>query len=499
MSVKEREIVVVNGAQEKKNAKKKILFLTVPMAGHSVHTARLVDWFLQYPDDYEVNVGAHASVFPEMAEGIIQHVIPEPEGTTMKEQMATVLLKAATEGTSWIHSQALMLQELDPSAIVDMTIWACDKVDELKPDVVVCDHSYNLLNCFYAYCKQKSVALVRIVSMGRTEVVLQPCNLMKLVCFHFGAMRKFMAVMPGHEAKLAKRVPKPWPKEGSDEPISLFPSTQELVEEAPAPFEVYVGPFLPLPGLVEEDTNTRRSLRRQSTFNQALSENVELAEFLARDVTTPIVYLALGTLVMPSPELIKRLHAGLSAGKWRVIWALPKEQQEHLPKVADGDGQFFITHFAPQYALLRSGRIGAFLSHCGANSTMECLSQGVPMICMPFMGDQWQWAVSICNKAVAGVIVDKFKSSAQDITAATQKVLEMKIYRTNAQAIGKNMLDGAKLRLDWLSDHWDAEKVKAQKNTKVGIPVAAGIIDAAANGKDALKRLPPRPAARCCG
>ncbi|KAF3542546.1 hypothetical protein DY000_02008331 [Brassica cretica] len=51
-------------------------------------------------------------------------------------------------------------------------------------------------------------------------------------------------------------------------------------------------------------------------------------------------------------------------------------------------GKGYIVKWAPQKEVLAHRAIGGFWSHCGWNSTLESLGEGVPMICKPFTGDQ---------------------------------------------------------------------------------------------------------------
>ena len=44
--------------------------------------------------------------------------------------------------------------------------------------------------------------------------------------------------------------------------------------------------------------------------------------------------------------------------------------------------------WAPQGTILKSGRVGGFVSHCGRSSVMESIKFSVPIIAMPMQYDQ---------------------------------------------------------------------------------------------------------------
>jgi hypothetical protein len=108
-----------------------------------------------------------------------------------------------------------------------------------------------------------------------------------------------------------------------------------------------------------------------------------------------VVYVALGTEVPLRAEHVHELALGLELAGTRFLWALRKPSG-----VADADvlppgfeertrGRgLVVTGWVPQISVLAHAAVGAFLTHCGWNSTIEGLLYGHPLIMLPIFGDQ---------------------------------------------------------------------------------------------------------------
>lgn len=96
------------------------------------------------------------------------------------------------------------------------------------------------------------------------------------------------------------------------------------------------------------------------------------------------------------------LAAGLEDSKTPFVWVIRPPtgynlsgefKSEFLPegfeqRVAETNQGLLVKGWAPQAEILCHKSTGGFLSHCGWNSTVESLSQGVPMIGWPLAGEQ---------------------------------------------------------------------------------------------------------------
>jgi hypothetical protein len=104
-----------------------------------------------------------------------------------------------------------------------------------------------------------------------------------------------------------------------------------------------------------------------------------------------VVYVALGSEV---PLPVEQVHELELAGT-RFLWALRKPSG-----VVDADvlppgfeertrGRGLVAMgWVPQVSILAHGSVGAFLTHCGWNSTIEGVQYGHPLIMLPIYGDQ---------------------------------------------------------------------------------------------------------------
>ncbi|KAL5546017.1 hypothetical protein UlMin_005704 [Ulmus minor] len=111
-----------------------------------------------------------------------------------------------------------------------------------------------------------------------------------------------------------------------------------------------------------------------------------------------VVYACLGSLNRLTPSQLVELGLGLEASNRPFIWVIrggykKEELEEWL--VEDGFEErvkgrgLLIRGWAPQVLILSHPSIGAFLTHCGWNSTLEGICAGTPMITWPLFAEQF--------------------------------------------------------------------------------------------------------------
>jgi len=152
-----------------------------------------------------------------------------------------------------------------------------------------------------------------------------------------------------------------------------------------------------------------------------------LAEWLEAQ-SKPVVYVAFGTVHVFKQRECRELHDALLAlsDVASVLWSLPKAQQALLmdteapSPLPASSASLRIENFVPQWEVLCHAKTSVFVSHCGANSTMEALLAGVPMVCSPKKADQPANAARVCS-AGCGV---RLSNGARGVHTAVRRVLK---------------------------------------------------------------------------
>eukprot|EP01018_Ginkgo_biloba_P028666 Gb_13406 [translate_table: standard] len=134
--------------------------------------------------------------------------------------------------------------------------------------------------------------------------------------------------------------------------------------------------------------------QNQSLMSQSDS-NWECVRWLHSHKPGSVLYITFGSEIALSRNQMEELALGLEGSGQPFLWAVkkPRDQEENpdfplgFEKRTRGRGVVVIGR-APQQAILCHPSTGGFLSHCGWNSTLESICQGLPMLTWPFQHDQ---------------------------------------------------------------------------------------------------------------
>lgn len=186
-----------------------------------------------------------------------------------------------------------------------------------------------------------------------------------------------------------------------------------------------VGPVLP-----PDDDSVGSTSRGGSTA----VPSQDVLKWLDSRQDDSVVYVCFGSRQVLNSKQTEVLAAGLEKSGVNFIWCVREINErnagsEHgeLPdgfedRVA-GRG-FIIKGWAPQVAILRHRATGAFLTHCGWNSTLEGISAGVVMLTWPMSADQFTDAQLLVDELGVGIRVGENTERIPDPTKLAQLFAE---------------------------------------------------------------------------
>ncbi|CAL1136052.1 unnamed protein product [Cladocopium goreaui] len=169
-------------------------------------------------------------------------------------------------------------------------------------------------------------------------------------------------------------------------------------------------------------------------------KHADLLTFLekARSAQKPVAYITTGSLMQLSQEQVLALYEGFAACDIWVVWSLKKDKQQLLPE--DLPEHFYVNAWIPQPELIQRPELLCVLTHCGWGGALECMLAGKAVICYAGFGDQTENATLMNARGCGPIVSEPPRSSAKDIQAAVEDVLENReSYSANAQKVSQDL------------------------------------------------------------
>ncbi|XXG61776.1 hypothetical protein AAC387_Pa05g0302 [Persea americana] len=147
-----------------------------------------------------------------------------------------------------------------------------------------------------------------------------------------------------------------------------------------------------------------------------------------------VLYISFGSQNTISAAQMMELAIGLESTGKNFIWVVRPPighdingsflAEEWLPegfedRIAERKQGLLVRNWAPQLEILGHESTGAFLSHCGWNSVLESLSNGVPMIGWPLASEQF-YNVKMMEEEL-GVCVEVARGSGGDCGVVVER------------------------------------------------------------------------------
>ncbi|KAI4299474.1 hypothetical protein L6164_032934 [Bauhinia variegata] len=165
--------------------------------------------------------------------------------------------------------------------------------------------------------------------------------------------------------------------------------------------------------------------------NSLVTPDETCIPWLDKQEPKSVVYVSFGSLAALAEIEMLEIAWGLANSNHPFLWVVRpgmiggSEWLEGLPSgfVENLGGRGHIVKWAPQPQVLAHPAVGAFWTHCGWNSTVESICEGVPMICMPRFTDQLVNARYVSHVWKIGLQLEK-GSERGEIERTIRKLLE---------------------------------------------------------------------------
>ncbi|XP_057823096.2 mogroside IE synthase-like [Cryptomeria japonica] len=129
-----------------------------------------------------------------------------------------------------------------------------------------------------------------------------------------------------------------------------------------------------------------------------------------------VLYVSFGSITSVSPVQIRELAAGLERSQQCFLWVIRPPEGHHdlsalippgfLERIEE---RGLVVEWCVQLEVLSHPSVGAFMSHCGWNSTLDALCSGVPMLTAEAWTDQLTNAKCVADIWKTGCRMKKAK------------------------------------------------------------------------------------------
>lgn len=152
---------------------------------------------------------------------------------------------------------------------------------------------------------------------------------------------------------------------------------------------------LNIPMLVAPGPLHKLSSNSKNTSNGTLDQDYNCIRWLDKHPSESVLYVSFGSLASLDADEFLEVAWGLANSGHPFLWVVRPDSVRGLdgPAFPNGfeaavEGRGKVIQWAPQQEVLVHRAVGGFWTHSGWNSTLESISEGVPMICRPQFADQ---------------------------------------------------------------------------------------------------------------
>nr|AUS89434.1 UDP-glucosyl trnasferase 2 [Sesuvium portulacastrum] len=179
-----------------------------------------------------------------------------------------------------------------------------------------------------------------------------------------------------------------------------------------------------------------------ASSSSLLAQDSSCISWLNSQSPKSVLYVSFGSIAAVNEAEFVEIAWGLANSKQPFLWAIrPGLVRGHdgpaplpngfLDEVAD---RGLVITWAPQVEVLRHPAIGGFWTHNGWNSTLESISEGIPMFCLPCFADQMANARYVTDLWRVGLRIED-EINRKDIDKAIRRLMLEKEGREIAERV----------------------------------------------------------------
>ncbi|XP_027335282.1 hydroquinone glucosyltransferase-like [Abrus precatorius] len=205
----------------------------------------------------------------------------------------------------------------------------------------------------------------------------------------------------------------------------------------------------------------------------------ECLRWLENQVTNSVLYISFGSGGTLPQDQLNELALGLEISGKKFLWVLRAPSRSansaYLDSETDDSSRFLpcgfiertkeqglvVPSWAPQVQVLSHSAIGGFLSHCGWNSTLESVMNGVPLIAWPLFAEQGMNAV-LLTEGLKVALRPKADENGLVERGEVAKVVRRLLEGEEGREIGKRMQNLKDTALKTLQEEGSRTKTLVQ-------------------------------------
>ncbi|KAL6845106.1 hypothetical protein ACP4OV_024601 [Aristida adscensionis] len=182
-----------------------------------------------------------------------------------------------------------------------------------------------------------------------------------------------------------------------------------------------------------------------------------------------VVFLSFGSLGTFSKQQLQETAIGLENSRERFLWVVRSPPDVEIGDALDLDALLpkgflertkdrglVLKTWAPQVEVLHHRATGAFVTHCGWNSTMEGIMAGLPLLCWPLYAEQRMNKVFIEEEMKIGVVLkgyDEKVVKAEEVEMKVKWVMNSEGGRTLRERVAVEKIRAAEALKNGGSSH----------------------------------------------